>query len=108
MTGILQSLSSGFLRSAARFSDREALNVAGRGVTYQELAKRAKRLAATLQARAAAGEVPLTAGFASRSVTAYAAVLGALMAGWGGVSLKPNLPRKRAKVKVGKAPSPFR
>ena len=56
MTRILQSLSSGFLRSAVRFSDREALNVAGRGVTYQELAERAKRLAATLQAGGGAGE----------------------------------------------------
>jgi amino acid adenylation domain-containing protein len=95
MTRLHQSLSSGFLRSATRFPDREALNVAGREVTYHELAERAKRLAATLQAGAAAGEVPLTAVFASRSVAAYAAVLGVLMAGRGYVPLNRTFPIDR-------------
>src|SRR5436190_9373498 len=95
MTKLVRSLSSGFLRSATRFSDREALNVAGDRVSYQELAERAKRLAATLQAGAAAGEVPLTAVFASRSVTAYAGVLGVLMAGRGYVPLNRTFPIDR-------------
>src|SRR5689334_9995217 len=75
MTKLVRSLSSAFLRSATRFSDREALSVAVHRVSYQELAERAKRLAATLQAGATGGEVPLTAVFAYLSVTAYAAVL---------------------------------
>jgi len=98
MTKLVRSLSSGFLRSATRFSDREALNVAGDRVSYQELAEQAKRLAATLQAGATAGEVPLTAVFAYRSVTAYAAVLGALMAGRGYVPLNRTFPIDRTRL----------
>ena len=56
-------------------------------MNYKELAERARRLAATLQAGVTAGEVPLNAVFAYRSVTAYAAVLGALVAGRGYVPL---------------------
>ena len=98
MTKLVRSLSSGFLRSATRFSDREALNVAGDRVSYQELAEQAKRLAATLQAGATAGEVPLTAVFAYRSVTAYAAMLGALMAGRGYVPLNGTFPIDRTRL----------
>jgi acyl-CoA synthetase (AMP-forming)/AMP-acid ligase II len=71
---------AGFLRSAGRFPTRRAIDIGGREVTYQQLADRAKRLAATLQATSNGG-VPLTAVFAYRSETAYAAVLGALMGG---------------------------
>ena len=56
--------------------------VVGGEVTYCELAKRAKRLAATIQTGRAEWRegVPLTAVFAYRSETAYAVILGALMA----------------------------
>ena len=73
MTQSVPSLSTGFLRSAERFPDREAFNVANQTVSYKELAERARRLAAILQAGVTAGEVPLNAVFAYRSVTAYAA-----------------------------------
>ena len=56
--------------------------VVGGEVTYCELAKRAKRLAATIQTGRAEWRegVPPTAVFAYRSETAYAVILGALMA----------------------------
>ena len=73
---------AGFLRSPERFPTRGAIDVGGSEVSYEQLADRAKRLAATLQATSANDAVPLTAVFAYRSETAYAAVLGALMAGW--------------------------
>src|SRR5207248_6763141 len=70
----------------------------GREVTYQQLADRAKRLAATLQASAMPGAVKLTAVFAYRSETAYAAVLGVLMAGLGYVPLNRTFPIDRTRL----------
>jgi amino acid adenylation domain-containing protein len=67
-------------------------------VTYQQLADRAKRLAATLQASAMPGAVPLTAVFVYRSETAYASVLGALMAGHGYVPLNRTFPIDRTRL----------
>jgi len=67
-------------------------------VTYEQLSYRAKRLAATLQATAVPGAVPLTAVFAYRSETAYAAVLGVLMAGHGYVPLNRTFPIDRSRV----------
>ena len=61
MTQSVPSLSTGFLRSAERFPDREAVNVANQTVSYKELAERARRLAATLRVGATAGVVPLCA-----------------------------------------------
>jgi amino acid adenylation domain-containing protein len=89
---------AGLLRSCEQFPTRGAVDVAGREVTYQELAYRAKRLAATLQVSAAPDAVPLTAVFAYRSETAYAAVLGALMAGHGYVPLNPTFPIDRTRL----------
>ena len=89
---------TGFLRSCEQFPTRGAIEVAGREVTYQQLGYRAKRLAATLQAAAVPGAVPLTAVFAYRSETAYAAVLGALMAGHGYVPLNRTFPVVRTRL----------
>src|SRR5436190_17900243 len=89
---------AGFLRSCEQFPTRRAIDVAGREVTYQQLAYLAKRLAATLQAGAVLGAVPLTAVFAYRSETAYAAVLGALMAGLGYVPLNRTFPIDRTRL----------
>jgi amino acid adenylation domain-containing protein len=77
---------------------RGAIDVGGHEVTYQELGDRAKRLAATLQASAMPGAVPLTAVFVYRSETAYAAVLGALMAGHGYVPLNRTFPIDRTRL----------
>ena len=81
-----------FLRSSARFPTRAAINIGGHHVTYGQLADQANRLAATLQANAVAEAVPLTAVFVYRSRTAYAAVLGAFMAGHGYVPLNRTFP----------------
>jgi amino acid adenylation domain-containing protein len=89
---------TGFLRSCEQFPTRGAADVAGREVTYQQLAYLAKRLAATLQADAAPAAVPLTAVFAYRSETAYAGVLGALMAGHGYVPLNRTFPIARTRL----------
>jgi amino acid adenylation domain-containing protein len=89
---------SGFLRSCEQFPTRGAIDVAGREVTYEQLAYRAKRLAATLQTSAVPGAVPLAAVFAYRSKTAYAAVLGVLMAGNGYVPLNRTFPIDRTRL----------
>ena len=89
---------TGFLRSCEQFPARGAIDVAGREVTYQQLGYRAKRLAATLQAGAVPGAVPLTAVFAHRSETAYAAVLGVLLAGHGYVPLNRTFPMDRTRL----------
>src|SRR5436189_2171478 len=94
---------AGFLRSCEQFPTRRAIDVAGREVTYQQLAYLAKRLAATLQAGAVLGAVPLTAVFAHRSQTAYAAVLGALMAGHGYVPLNRTFPIDRTRLMLEKS-----
>jgi amino acid adenylation domain-containing protein len=85
-------LHRGFLRSVERTPDRVALVVEGHALTYAELFVRARRTAATIQQRAATDDVPLAAIFADRSVTMFAGILGALMAGRGYVPLNPNFP----------------
>src|SRR5437868_12981918 len=89
---------TGFLRSCKPFPTRGAIDVAGREVTYEQLAYIAKRLAATLQASAVPDAAPLTAVFAYRSETAYAAVLGVLMAGHGYVPLNRTFPVDRTRL----------
>jgi amino acid adenylation domain-containing protein len=94
---------TGFLRSCEQFPTCAAIDVAGRDVTYQQLAHRAKRLAATLQGNVGPGAVPLTAVFAHRSETAYAAVLGVLMAGHGYVPLNRTFPIDRTRLMLEKS-----
>src|SRR5438874_10142545 len=89
---------TGFLRSCKQFPTRGAIDVAGREVTYEQLSYRAKRLAATLQNTAVPGAVPLTGVFVYRSETAYAAVLGVLMAGHGYVPLSRTFPIDRTRL----------
>ena len=92
-----------FLRSSEKFPDRPAVEVAGCELSYKQLGQRARRLAATIQANARPGEVPLTAVFAHRSHTAYAAVLGALMAGHGYVPLNRTFPIARTRLMLEKS-----
>src|SRR5438477_1355244 len=89
---------SAFLRSCENFPDRPASEVTGSQLSYSELGERARRLAATIQANARPEEVPLTAVFVYRSHTAYAAVLGALMAGHGYVPLNRTFPLDRTRT----------
>src|SRR6478672_12665253 len=92
-----------FLRSCEKFPDRPAIEVTGSQLSYSELGERARRLAATIQANARPGEVPLTAVFGYRSHTAYAAVLGALMAGHGYVPLNRTFPIDRTRLMLEKS-----
>jgi amino acid adenylation domain-containing protein len=92
-----RQLWTGFIGSCERFPERPAIDV-GHEVTYQELAQRAKRIAATIQAGLTSRDVPLTAVLAYRSETAYAGVLGALLAGHGYVPLNRTFPVDRTRL----------
>ncbi len=96
-------LPTGFLRSSTRFADRPAIAVAGREISYRDLARRAMRVAATIQKETAGDETPLTAVFAYRSETAYAGVLGALQAGHGYVPLNRTFPVDRTRLMLERA-----
>ena len=72
-------------------------------MTYRELDQRAKRLAATLQSEVVNDGIPLTAVFAYRSETAYAAILGTLMAGHGYVPLNRTFPVNRTRLMLRKS-----
>lgn len=86
-------LSSRFLRSAALFPERPALEVAGATLTYSELHRRALGIARLLLERDfGSGGPQLTAVFATRSVESFAAVLGILLRGHGYVPLNPRFP----------------
>jgi amino acid adenylation domain-containing protein len=85
----------GFLRSAADFPQRPALEVEGRSFTYAELKDRATALAQVLSAGTPSEGPALTAVFAHRSLTAFVGVLGALLRGHGYVPLNPRLPAAR-------------
>ncbi len=92
------SLWQRFTRTCQQFADRPAISVAGQETTYAQLANKAKSLGATIQRESDRGAVPLTAIFAYRSETAYAAVLGALMAGHGYVPLNRIFPVERTRL----------
>jgi len=86
------------MRSAVRFSERPALFADGRTLSYHELQGLATKIAATIQAHSGFSEVPLTAVFGYRSPTAFAGVLGALLAGNGYVPLNRTFPTERTEV----------
>ena len=96
------ALWTGFIESSKRFPERPAIDV-GQELTYRELARRAQRIAATIQRGLTNGEVPLTAVFAYRSATAYAGVLGALLAGNGYVPLNRTFPVERTRLMLEKS-----
>src|SRR5204863_2172582 len=81
-----RTLSSRFLRSVERHPSRPALELDGETLSNEGLYTRACGIGGEL------GEGPLSAGLAGRSPTAYAAVLGALLAGHGYVPLNPRFP----------------
>ena len=89
---------SGFARSAVDFPERIALRVGGESVTYKQLQSVALRIAATVQVRGAQTGPRLTALLAQRSETAFAGVLGSLLAGNGYVPLNPSFPFERTQT----------
>ena len=89
---------TGFMQSAERFPERPAVFVEARTLSYHELQGLATRIAATIQDHPGFSEVPLTAVFAYRSATAFAGVLGALLAGNGYVPLNRTFPTERTEA----------
>lgn len=83
------SLQSGFLRSAAQQPDRPCLRWSGGELTYAEMAGRVGGIAA------AVGDCPRVAILADRTPTAYAGVLGTLVAGAAYVPLNLAFPAAR-------------
>ena len=92
-----RQLWSGFIQSSEQFPEQPAIDL-GHPVTYRQLAQCVKRIAATIQVRLPNSDIPLTAVLAYRSETAYAAVLGALMAGHGYVPLNRTFPVDRTRL----------
>jgi len=92
-----KSLISGFLSSLDRFPERPALYVKSNLYTYEDLYNRAISLAATLDAYSRREEPFLSAVLATKSITAYAAILGILFRGYGYVPLSIKYPRDRIK-----------
>lgn len=93
-----RNIYDGFLKSAARFPLRPALEVEGRSLTYSELRQQAERIAATLQSLDHGSGPLLTAVFAYRSVVAFSAILGVLLRGHGYVPLNRTFPPDRTRV----------
>ena len=93
-----RALWAGFLRSAERFPERPALVVADQALAYKDLREAACRIAATIQAHAESSDPRLTAVFAYRSPTAFAGVMGALLAGNGYVPLNRTFPAERTQL----------
>ena len=90
-----RSLVSGFLNSVGKVPEREALRVEKRSFTFRELFEVSSSFAAALDEHSVAEEPKLTAIFASRTRTAYAGVVAALLRGFGFVPLNPMHPRER-------------
>jgi amino acid adenylation domain-containing protein len=93
-----KALWAGFMQSAERFPERPALFAEARSFSYQELQRHAVQIAATIQAHPEFSQFPLTAVFAYRSQTAFAGVLGTLLAGNGYVPLNRTFPTERTEV----------
>lgn len=87
------SLSDLVFDRAAKYRSLEALRVAGRGLTYEELNARALRVAAALTVRGATGETVAIVG--QRKVASYAGILGILYAGCSYTPINPKYSRSR-------------
>src|SRR5882762_6556352 len=98
-----RALWNSFLRSAEMFPDRPAVLAEGKTLTYKELRKTACRIAATIQGHQDSSTTPLTAVFAYRSPTAFAGVLGSLLAGNGYVPLNRTCPVDRTRVMLARS-----
>lgn len=98
MLNMERALWTGFMQSAERFPERPAVFADARTLSYHEMQGLATRIAATIQSHPEFSQVPLTAVFGYRSLTAFAGVLGALLAGNGYVPLNRTFPTERTEV----------
>src|SRR5438270_1686099 len=85
-------LSAGFMLSSELFPERPALEVAGLTLTYRQLRARGLSIADAINRTARTAEPALTGIFAQRSPTAFAGILGALLADRGYVPVSPDFP----------------
>ncbi|MBN8613373.1 MAG: amino acid adenylation domain-containing protein [Deltaproteobacteria bacterium] len=94
------TLRAGFLRSASRFGDRNALFVDGAHHTYADLETYARRIAATLlrEDRRSSDAPKLTAVLGHRHLETFAGILGVLLRGDGYVPLNPVFPTDRTRA----------
>lgn len=90
-----RSLISNFLSSTERHSSRNSLWAEGRYVSYDELLRRAARIANVIVNMLPDNDEKQCAVFVYRTITAYAALLGAQMAGMAYVPLNPKFPVQR-------------
>src|SRR5579864_237348 len=100
-------LDSFFFDTAASEPDSPALWVDERLYGYDELASRARRIAAGLTAAMPAGRLGRCLLFAHRSVAAYAGLLGILKAGFAYVPLNPNVPAARIAAVIEQSGAPL-
>jgi len=98
MQAVERALWTGFMQSAERFADRPAVFAEARTLSYHKLHGLATRIAATIQSHPEFSQVPLTAVFGYRSPTAFAGILGTLLAGNGYVPLNRTFPTDRTEV----------
>lgn len=87
-------LHAGFLRSAAAFPDRPALEAEGETLSYTQLRERALAVSAALFEATQLAR-PVVGVLASRSTDLYSGMLGVLMAGGTLVPLNPAFPPDR-------------
>jgi amino acid adenylation domain-containing protein len=90
-----RALWTGFIRSADQFPTRPALLADGKVLSYRQLREFACGIAATIQSYPEYRGTSLTGVFAHRTVTAFAGVLGALLAGNGYIPLNRTFPLER-------------
>lgn len=89
---------AGFINSVHNFPNRPAVWVEGQNLSYSQLGELATRIASTLQRHPEFSKNSLTAVFAYRSSTAFAGILGSLLAGKGYVPLNRTFPTKRTQT----------
>jgi amino acid adenylation domain-containing protein len=90
-------LLSGFLASAERFPQRNALVVNNQVFTYSALTQEVGRIASAIVQHEPEAS-PLGAVLAYRSLTAYSGILGILASGKGYVPLNPKFPAERTRT----------
>ncbi len=86
------------MSSAERGPERVALVAEGKSLSYRELQDAACQIAATIQSYPEYSDTALASIFAYRTITAFAGVLGALLAGNGYVPLNRTFPIERTQI----------
>jgi amino acid adenylation domain-containing protein len=94
---MFRSLIRRFAQSAESYPARPALVVEGQSISYLRLKRLATRISQTIL-QYQEDDSPLVAVLGSRTITVYAAILGAHAAGKGYVPLNPKFPAERTRT----------